>query len=71
VDRAASAEPAEGPGGRAAKFRFLARDQAGQFTDAFDAAPAAAGIEVVKIPPRRKGERLCREMDAHDAVRGH
>jgi putative transposase len=40
------------PGERATRFRFLIRDRAGQFTDAFDAVLAAAGIEVVKIPPR-------------------
>jgi putative transposase len=40
------------PGERAAGFRFLVRDRAGQFTEAFDAALTAAGIEVVKIPPR-------------------
>lgn len=28
------------------------RDRAGQFTEAFDAVLAGAGIEVVKIPPR-------------------
>src|SRR6266516_2799426 len=39
-------------GERAARFRFLIRDRAGQFTEAFDAALATAGIEVVKIPPR-------------------
>jgi putative transposase len=39
-------------GERAARFRFLVRDRAGQFTEAFDAALADAGIEVVKIPPR-------------------
>jgi putative transposase len=37
---------------RAARFRFLIRDRAGQFTGAFDAVLAGAGIEVVKIPPR-------------------
>jgi putative transposase len=45
-------------GDRAAGFRFLVRDRdrdrdrAGQFTTAFDAVLANAGIEVVKIPPR-------------------
>ncbi len=37
---------------RADDFRFLVRDRAGQFTAAFDAVMADAGIEVVKIPPR-------------------
>jgi putative transposase len=39
-------------GDRAADFRFLVRDRAGQFTGSFDAAVASAGIEAVKIPPR-------------------
>src|SRR5713226_8892941 len=39
-------------GDRAADFRYLVRDRAGQFTDAFDAVLAAAGIEAVKIPAR-------------------
>jgi putative transposase len=39
-------------GERAAEFRFLVRDRAGQFTEAFDAVPSAADIEVAKIPPR-------------------
>ena len=39
-------------GDRAADFRFLVRDRAGQFTEAFDAVLAYAGIEAVKIPPR-------------------
>ena len=39
-------------GDRATAFRFLVRDRAGQFTAAFDAVLAEAGIEVVKIPPR-------------------
>ena len=37
---------------RAASFRFLVRDRAGQFTASFDAVLAAAGIDTVKIPPR-------------------
>ena len=39
-------------GDRAADFRYLIRDRAGQFTDAFDAVLADAGIQAVKIPPR-------------------
>ena len=39
-------------GEHVARFRFLVRDRAGQFTDSFDAVLADAGIEVVKIPPR-------------------
>ena len=39
-------------GDDAARFRFLVRDRAGQFTASFDAIMADAGIEVVKIPPR-------------------
>jgi putative transposase len=39
-------------GEHASRFRFLIRDRAGQFTEAFDAVLSAAGIEVVKIPPQ-------------------
>jgi putative transposase len=39
-------------GERAAQFRFLVRDRAGQFTASFDAVLADTGIDVVKIPPR-------------------
>jgi transposase InsO family protein len=39
-------------GDRAAGFRFLVRDRTGQFTEAFDAVLAGAGITAVKIPPR-------------------
>jgi putative transposase len=37
---------------RAATFRFLVRDRAGQFTASFDAVLAGAGIDTVRIPPR-------------------
>ncbi|MGZ4435691.1 MAG: integrase core domain-containing protein [Trebonia sp.] len=37
---------------RAADFRFLVRDRAGQFTASFDAVLAGVGIKAVKIPPR-------------------
>ncbi len=37
---------------RAASFSCLVRDRAGQFTTAFDAVFADAGIELVRIPPR-------------------
>ena len=33
-------------------FRFLVRDRAGQYTAAFDAVLAGAGLDTVKIPPR-------------------
>jgi len=39
-------------GEHADRFKFMIRDRAGQFTGAFDAVLAGAGIEVVKIPPR-------------------
>jgi putative transposase len=39
-------------GDHAASFRFLVRDQTGQFTASFDAVLADADIEVMKIPPR-------------------
>jgi transposase InsO family protein len=39
-------------GGRTAAFTYLIRDRAGQFTAAFDAVLADAGITALKIPPR-------------------
>jgi putative transposase len=39
-------------GDRISEFRFLVRDQAGQFTASFDAVLADVGIRVVRIPPR-------------------
>jgi hypothetical protein len=38
-------------GDRAADFRFLVRDRAGQFTASFDTVLASAGIQAVKIRP--------------------
>ncbi len=37
---------------RAATFRFVVRDRAGQFTTSFDAVLAGVGIDAVKIPLR-------------------
>src|SRR6266536_1819071 len=39
-------------GDHAGRFRFLIRDRAGQFTGAFDAVLASAGIDAVRTPPR-------------------
>ena len=39
-------------GDRAADFRFLVRDRAGQFSASFDAVLTNAGVETVKSPPR-------------------
>jgi hypothetical protein len=47
------------PGERAEEFKVLLRDRGGQFTDAFDAVLAGAGIEVVKTSPR------CPHTNAH------
>src|SRR6266496_2095958 len=38
-------------GDRAADFKFLVRDRAGQFTATFDAVLTSTGIQPVKIPP--------------------
>ncbi len=47
-------------GEHAARFRFLVRDRAAQFTDAFDAVLSGAGNEVVKIPSRSpRANALC------------
>ncbi|HET9258473.1 MAG TPA: integrase core domain-containing protein [Pseudonocardiaceae bacterium] len=48
-------------GDRAAQFRFLVRDRAGQFTASFDAVLADAGIAAVKIPPRSPRANACAE----------
>jgi hypothetical protein len=50
-------------GERAAGFRYLVRNRAGQFTVAFDTVLAEAGISVVKIPPPQpQGERPRRAL---------
>lgn len=36
---------------RAAGFKYLTRDRAGQFTAAFDSVLADAGINILKVPP--------------------
>ncbi|WP_018588885.1 integrase core domain-containing protein [Salinispora arenicola] len=46
-------------GEHADRFRFLIRDRAGQFTGVFDTVFNAAGIEVIRTPPR------CPRANAH------
>ncbi len=48
-------------GDRAAGFRFLVRDRAGQFTASFDAVLADAGIEAVKSRPGAPARTLTRK----------
>lgn len=48
-------------GEHANRFRFLVRDRAGQFTEAFDAVLAGAGFEVLTIPPRSPRANACSE----------
>ena len=55
MDHVAGPQPADELGDRAADFRYLIRDRAGQFTGPFDAVMADAGITAVKIPPRSPG----------------
>jgi hypothetical protein len=59
-------------GDRAAAFRFLVPDRAGQFTASFDALLASADIEAMKIPPRcPSSECLCGKVRAHRPDGGH
>jgi transposase InsO family protein len=45
-------------GEHVARFRFLVRDRAGQFTASFDTVLADAGIEVVKTRPGVRGRTV-------------
>jgi hypothetical protein len=45
---------------RAADFRFLVRDRAGQFTESFDAALAGVGIQALKTRPEAPARTLMR-----------
>jgi hypothetical protein len=56
---------------RAAAFPFLVRDRAGQFTPAFDAVLAGAGISTVTIPPRCPRALLRRTLRADGQNRTH
>jgi transposase InsO family protein len=59
-------------GDRAGQFRFLIRDRAGQFTAAFDAVVADAGITVCKIPPRSpRANAYAGTVRPHRPQRGH
>ena len=57
---------------RAAAFRFLVRDRAGQFTTGFDGVLAGAGIDAVKRFRRgAAGELLRRTIRADRPNRAH
>ena len=59
-------------GERAAGFRVLIRDRAGQFTEGFDAILPAKGIEVAKIPSRSPRANAYSERWVRTTpVRGH
>ncbi len=50
-------------GERATSFKFMIRDRGGQFTDAFDAVLADAGIRVIKSPPQApRANAICERM---------
>ena len=59
-------------GERAARFRFLVRDRAGQFTASFDAVMADAGIAMGQDPVAvSAGELLRRALRVDRPDRGH
>jgi hypothetical protein len=59
-------------GDRAADFRFLIRDRAGQFTESFDAVLASSGITAGEDPaPKSSRDRPCRKVRAHRPDRDH
>ena len=50
-------------GERADSVKFIIRDRGGQFTEAFDAVFADAGIRVIKSPPQApKANAICERM---------
>jgi hypothetical protein len=50
-------------GQRAASFRFLIRDRAGQFTNSFDAVFTAAGVRILLSPPQAPtANAICERM---------
>ncbi len=57
-------------GDRAADFRFLVRDRAGEFTESFDALLADADIKAVKIRPhqRIRADRVEAQVDTSGRV---
>ena len=57
-------------GDHVARFRILVRDRAGQFTAAFEAVLADAGIELVKIAPRCPRAKLRRTLRVDRPLRG-
>jgi hypothetical protein len=65
-------QPPHGPREHVARFRFLVRDRAGQFTASFDEVLADTGIEVRQDPASMPaGELLRRTVRVDRAHRSH